>query len=283
MCKADGCAQSGGGSEAEALSTYVNAIAVSLSNITRRNDALLPDGKPPAHTLTVFHALQVPPISVADYVCRIGTYTYCSPECYITAMVYLDRFLSANSRVPLTSLNVHRLLITAVLLAIKARDDAYYSNAYYASIGGISNVELNKLELTFLELIDYRLFVHQSEFNTYKDRLLSYVHAQTIEGIKATAAAAKSDLLKDQSMAVQQQEETTDVVIVQAEEVVQAKRAPTRFQDADTVLEVKKKARETFNKQIACEDTSVIVMEVDENSSQASSGPTLDAFWAVAS
>lgn len=277
MCKADGCAQSGG-TEAEALSTYVNAIAVSLSNITRRNDALLPDGKPPAHTLTVFHALQVPPISVADYVCRIGTYTYCSPECYITAMVYLDRFLSANSRVPLTSLNVHRLLITAVLLAIKARDDAYYSNAYYASIGGISNVELNKLELTFLELIDYRLFVHQSEFNTYKDRLLSYVHAQTAtEGVKASGA-------KGQTPTVQQQEETTDVVIVQADEVIPPKRAPTRFhQDPDVVTEVKKKARETFNKQIACEDASVIVMEVDENSSPASTGSTLDAFWAVAS
>lgn len=44
----------------------------------------------------------------------------------------------------------------SVLLAAKARDDTYYSNAYYAAIGGISNAEMNKLEGSFLVLVDFK-------------------------------------------------------------------------------------------------------------------------------
>ena len=38
----------------------------------------------------------------------------------------------------MTSLTVHRLLITAVMLAAKLMDDKYYNNAYYAKIGGVA-------------------------------------------------------------------------------------------------------------------------------------------------
>ena len=37
-----------------------------------------------------------------------------------------------------TPLNVHRLLITGVLLAAKLMDDNYFNNAYYAKVSFIS-------------------------------------------------------------------------------------------------------------------------------------------------
>ena len=46
----------------------------------------------------------------------------------------------------ISSLNVHRLLITSIMLASKFFDDVYYNNAYYARVGGISNSEVNSLE-----------------------------------------------------------------------------------------------------------------------------------------
>ena len=42
----------------------------------------------------------------------------------------------------ISSLNVHRLLITSIMLASKFFDDVYYNNAYYARVGGISNTEV---------------------------------------------------------------------------------------------------------------------------------------------
>lgn len=59
----------------------------------------------------------------------------------------------------MTSLTVHRLLITAVMLAAKLMDDKYYNNAYYAKIGGVAVGELNCMELDMLRLLDYRIVV----------------------------------------------------------------------------------------------------------------------------
>jgi len=52
---------------------------------------------------------------------------------------------------------VHRLLITAIMLASKFFDDVYYNNAYYARVGGISNSEVNSLEMEMLRMISVRL------------------------------------------------------------------------------------------------------------------------------
>ena len=59
----------------------------------------------------------------------------------------------------ISSLNVHRLLITSIMLASKFFDDVYYNNAYYARVGGISNSELNSLEMEFLKMSSFALFV----------------------------------------------------------------------------------------------------------------------------
>lgn len=58
-----------------------------------------------------------------------------------------------------TSCTVHRLLLTAVMLAAKLMDDKYYNNAYYAKIGGITTLELNHMELEMLHMLEYRTYV----------------------------------------------------------------------------------------------------------------------------
>jgi Cyclin len=42
--------------------------------------------------------------------------------------------LQGNAALQPDPLNVHRLLLTGVLLAAKLMDDRYYSNAYYAKV-----------------------------------------------------------------------------------------------------------------------------------------------------
>ncbi|XP_072077494.1 cyclin-P3-1-like isoform X2 [Arachis hypogaea] len=46
----------------------------------------------------------------------------CSPSCFVVAHIYVDRFLQ-HTQVKLTS-NVHRLLITSIMVAAKFMDDA---------------------------------------------------------------------------------------------------------------------------------------------------------------
>eukprot|EP00898_Chlorokybus_atmophyticus_P000698 jgi/Chlat1/1629/Chrsp127S01888 len=129
--------------------------------------------------LTVFHGLRPPVIGVHSYLERIFKYANCSPSCFIVAYCYIDRLATRHASMPLTSLNVHRLIIAAVMIAAKFLDDAYYNNAYYAKVGGVTTAEMNRLELEFLFRMDFRLTVDPEEYERYAVHLekQSYLNA----------------------------------------------------------------------------------------------------------
>jgi hypothetical protein len=78
-------------------------------------------------------------------------------------------------------LNIHRLIVTSMMLAVKFFDDVYYSNAYYAKVGGVKGNEMNVLEVHFLRLIDWQLFVSPEEFDLYKTNVLVAVAGNPAE------------------------------------------------------------------------------------------------------
>ncbi|XVF49450.1 hypothetical protein PTKIN_Ptkin04bG0013100 [Pterospermum kingtungense] len=117
--------------------------------------------------VSVFHGLTRPTISIRSYLERIFKYANCSPSCFVVAYVYLDRFAKMQPSLPINSFNVHRLLITSVLVSAKFMDDMYYNNAYYAKVGGISIIEMNLLEMDFLFGLGFQLNVTPATFNTY--------------------------------------------------------------------------------------------------------------------
>lgn len=100
----------------------------------QRNEMLL-EAKHIKDVVTVFHGLRAPTLSVPKYIDRIFKYSGCSPSCFVVAQIYVDRFLKCTE-VKLTSLNVHRLLITSVMLAAKFMDDAYVlvNNCTYVAV-----------------------------------------------------------------------------------------------------------------------------------------------------
>ncbi|KAK3195230.1 hypothetical protein Dsin_026540 [Dipteronia sinensis] len=124
--------------------------------------------------ISVFHGLTRPTITIQSYLERIFKYANCSPSCYIVAYVYLDRFAQKQPSLPINSFNVHRLLITSVMVAAKFMDDIYYNNAYYAKVGGISTAEMNFLEVDFLFGLGFHLNVTTNTFHTY----CSYLHKE---------------------------------------------------------------------------------------------------------
>ncbi|KAF8028528.1 hypothetical protein BT93_E1220 [Corymbia citriodora subsp. variegata] len=121
--------------------------------------------------ISVFHGLTRPAISIRSYLERIFKYANCSPACFVVAYVYLERFAQQQPALPINSLNVHRLLITSVMVAAKFLDDIYYNNAYYAKVGGISTMEMNFLEVDFLFGLGFNLNVTPSAFHTYSSYL----------------------------------------------------------------------------------------------------------------
>jgi len=122
--------------------------------------------------VTKFHAMKPPAIGIQQYLERIHKYASCSNECFILALIYIDRLIQRNNFL-LTELNVHRVVITGILLAAKFFDDAYYNNAYYAKVGGVLVTEVNGLEVDFLFRINFSLHVTPQVFEKYRQELLS--------------------------------------------------------------------------------------------------------------
>lgn len=141
-------------------------LAFLLDKVVQRNEKLLEASKK-QEKITVFHGLRAPNLSIRSYIDRIFKYSNCSPSCFTLAYVYIDRFIHQQPEVPITSLNVHRLLITSVMVAAKFVDDAFFNNAYYAKVGGVSTLEMNRLELEFLFNLDFKLQVTVSTFESY--------------------------------------------------------------------------------------------------------------------
>nr|XP_019710516.2 cyclin-P3-1 [Elaeis guineensis] len=143
----------------------LSLLSSHLDRAVQKNEKLL-DSKKIKEIVTIFHGLRAPNLSIQKYVERIFKYSKCSPSCFVLAHIYIDKFLQ-QSDIHLTSLNVHRLLITSVVVAAKFIDDAFFNNAYYAKVGGISTVEMNRLELNFLFSLDFRLQVDLDTFGKY--------------------------------------------------------------------------------------------------------------------
>ncbi|XP_051218493.1 cyclin-P4-1 [Lolium perenne] len=141
----------------------VGALSVLLERVTERNDAVAG----PGIDASAFRATAKPDISVRAYMARIARFAGCSPACFVAAYIYLDRLLRRRRALTVDSYSVHRLLITAVLAAVKFMDDICYNNAYFAKVGGISLPEMNYLEVDFLFGVGFDLKVSPETFGHY--------------------------------------------------------------------------------------------------------------------
>jgi hypothetical protein len=158
MCNAEVEAADQGREVVAAGEECIQGLGIVLSNWVQTAAA--------PHKLGRFHSLKVPPISVIDYLSRLHKYFLCSDECFVLALVYIDKVCKASS-VTVCELSIHRLLFTAVMVAAKFHDDTFYSNGYYARVGGLSVKDVNALEAAMLELLGWNALVTTEEYQLY--------------------------------------------------------------------------------------------------------------------
>ncbi|KAM0868542.1 hypothetical protein ACQ4PT_041255 [Festuca glaucescens] len=177
-----------GGGDQEAVPRVVSILSALLERVAERNDVVAAverrireeeehdddddqeeDVKKTTKkkAVSAFQGLTKPAISVGGYLERIFRFAGCSPSCYVVAYIYLDRFLRRRPALAVDYFNVHRLLITSVLTAVKFVDDICYNNAYFARVGGISLMEMNYLEVDFLFSVAFDLNVTPATFASY--------------------------------------------------------------------------------------------------------------------
>lgn len=94
--------------------------------------------KSTSHYSTCFHARSIPSISIYAYLTRILKYCPCANECFLALLVYFDRMSkSTNTRATnlrIDSYNIHRLIISGVMVASKLYSDVFFTNTRYAKV-----------------------------------------------------------------------------------------------------------------------------------------------------
>jgi len=98
-----------------------------IEKLVARNDKLVDELSRGSvrlgESLKAFHGVRAPSISIPKYLERIYKYTSCSPSCFVVGYVYIDRLIHKHPDSLVVSLNVHRLLVTSVMVASKMLDD----------------------------------------------------------------------------------------------------------------------------------------------------------------
>ncbi|KAJ1732236.1 Pho80p cyclin [Coemansia sp. Benny D160-2] len=138
-------------------------VANMFAQVVQHNDRLPLGAQKP----TRFHSRAPPNISVIDYMRRITKYMSLEPACLLLLLIYVDRICERNPAFTISSLTVHRFLITAATVACKTLCDFYCTNLHYAKIGGVSMHELNSLEVELLRMMGWHLIATQEQLEQY--------------------------------------------------------------------------------------------------------------------
>lgn len=164
-----------------------NSLLIALANVLETLIDANKKYQSASQVVTKFQCSYAPDVSIISYLERIRKYAKCSDCCFVISLIYIDRMIE-SCNVVLTSLNVHRLLITSIMLAAKFMDDLFYNNAFYAKLGGVSVLELNALEIEFLQKIQFTLFVSPESYSKYLSELRRFT--DTVDSIASVNPSA---------------------------------------------------------------------------------------------
>ncbi|RDW65349.1 putative PCL7 [Coleophoma crateriformis] len=123
-----------------------------------------------------FYSKHPPPISVEDYLMRIHKFCPMSTAVYLTTSFYIHKLAVEERAIPVTRRNCHRLLLAGLRVAMKALEDLSYPHSRFSKVGGVSESELARLEISFCFLTNF-------ELRTTKERLLD--HAISLKEISS--------------------------------------------------------------------------------------------------
>ena len=145
----------------------INSISDSLSTVLEKNKNLKNYKEILINQNNMcFSSYSIPNITLHEYLVRIQKYTCIEKNTLILSIIYIDR-ISTIGKITLTYYNIHRILFTAILLAIKFNEDEFFENTFYAEIAGIKATELKILEYNFFCICDFNLYVSEDIFLNY--------------------------------------------------------------------------------------------------------------------
>lgn len=118
-----------------------------------------------------FYSKNEPPISINQYLQRLHQFCPMSTAVYLATSLYIHRLAVEERAIPVTRRNAHRLVLAGLRVAMKALEDLSYPHAKMAKVGGVSEAELARLEISFCFLVSFELVVGETRLSDHCARL----------------------------------------------------------------------------------------------------------------
>ena len=106
-----------------------------------------------------FYSKKPPPIDLEEYLLRLHRFCPTSTAVYLATSLYIYRLSVVEKSLSVTPRNVHRLVLAGIRVAMKALEDQIYPHRRFAKVGGVSELELGRLEVSFCFITEFELMV----------------------------------------------------------------------------------------------------------------------------
>ena len=104
-----------------------------------------------------FYSKKAPIISLEEYLIRVHQYCPMTTGVYLATSLYIHRLAVVEHVIPVTARNAHRLVLAGLRVSMKKLEDHKYSHSRFAKVGGVSETELGRLEISFCFLTNFDL------------------------------------------------------------------------------------------------------------------------------
>lgn len=122
----------------------------------------------PENTRIFFPPLEkVPSIELNIYLKRFVRMAPQSSSCYVIIMIYIKRLIDKYGPNVFNQFSCYRIFLAAFVIAAKCFDDIFYADDFYAQVGGVSSDHLRDLQMQFLKILNYNVFVLKEEFDNF--------------------------------------------------------------------------------------------------------------------
>jgi hypothetical protein len=147
---------------------------------------------PHSSVRSMYDAVSEPKITLPCYFERIRHYSLATPESILCSVVLIKKIV-ASGQLQVTLQNVHRLLVTAIMVFAKFYDDEIDSNCRWARIAGLKKCEMNNMEIMFLNHCQFDLRVSPDQFHDIVAAMLEFSRRPPLPATPTSEESVRSE------------------------------------------------------------------------------------------
>ncbi|WXC63376.1 hypothetical protein SNK03_009198 [Fusarium graminearum] len=133
--------------------------------------------------LRKFYSKNIPPITIKLYLERLYQFCPMSTAVYLATSLRLRRLAVEQQVVTINAFTAYRLVLAGLLVQAKALEDVQYPHAKLAKVGGVSEAELLRLEISFCFLAKFDFFVDMPMLQSHYDSFMNKTKTRVVEDL----------------------------------------------------------------------------------------------------